>query len=108
MFTTSLSCADIFETVARMRGNGVAFVPVSPNYYDDLLTRYDIDSALIERMRTLGVLFDRSMTGDYFHIYTDSFAERFFFEFVQRADGYDAYGALNAPARMASQAQQED
>ena len=33
-----------------------------------------------------------------------SFADRFFFEIVQRR-GYDAYGALNAPARMASQAQ---
>ena len=104
----ALSCTDIFATVARMRANGVAFVPISPNYYADLLARYAIDSELIERMRGLGVLFDRSADGDYFHIYTDSFAERFFFEFVQRADGYDAYGALNAPARMASQAQQAE
>ena len=34
-----------------------------------------------------------------------AFAERFFFELVQRRGGYDAYGALNAPARMVSQAQ---
>ena len=57
-----------------------------------------------QRLRELGVLFDRSAAGDYFHIYTESFADRFFFEIVQRV-GYDGYGALNAPARMASQAQ---
>jgi 4-hydroxyphenylpyruvate dioxygenase len=57
-------------------------------------------------MRTLGILFDRAADGDYFHIYTESFGDRFFFEIVQRTGAYDAYGALNAPARMASQAQQ--
>ena len=57
-------------------------------------------------MRALGVLFDRTPNGDYFHIYTESFADRFFFEIVQRAGVYDAYGAVNAPARMAAQAQQ--
>jgi 4-hydroxyphenylpyruvate dioxygenase len=30
---------------------------------------------------------------------------QFFFELVQRMGGYDAYGALNAPARMSSLAQ---
>jgi 4-hydroxyphenylpyruvate dioxygenase-like putative hemolysin len=30
--------------------------------------------------------------------------DRFFFEIVQRLDGYDGYGGLNAEARMASQA----
>ena len=44
--------------------------------------------------------------GEYLHAYTESFADRFFFEIVQRVGGYDAYGALNAPARMAAQAQQ--
>ena len=39
--------------------------------------------------------------GDYLHVYTESFADRFFFEIVERS-GYDAYGATNAPARMAA------
>jgi 4-hydroxyphenylpyruvate dioxygenase len=104
----AMSCRDIFDSVARMRANGAAFVPISPNYYDDLATRFDIDPVLLDRMRELGVLFDRSSAGDYFHIYTDSFADRFFFELVQRVGAYDAYGAMNAPARMASQAQQTE
>jgi 4-hydroxyphenylpyruvate dioxygenase len=101
----ALSAEDIFATVAAMRANGVPFVPISSNYYDDLLTRYELDTKLVDRMRELGILFDRSPDGDYFHIYTESFADRFFFEIVARTDAYDAYGALNAPARMASQAQ---
>ena len=80
-------------------------MPISPNYYDDLLARLDIDTGLVDRLRSLGILYDRSPGGEYFHIYTASFADRFFFEIVQRVGGYDAYGALNAPARMASQAQ---
>jgi 4-hydroxyphenylpyruvate dioxygenase len=104
----ALSCSDIFDSVAAMRARGAAFVPISPNYYDDLATRFDLELALLARMRESGVLFDRSAAGDYFHIYTDSFADRFFFELVQRTGAYDGYGAMNAPARMASQAQQTE
>ncbi|MET0963289.1 MAG: TIM barrel protein [Noviherbaspirillum sp.] len=102
----ALSTGDIFRTVAEMRKKRVPFVPISGNYYDDLLTRHELDIPLVDRMRQLGILFDRSPEGDYFHIYTESFADRFFFEIVERKGAYDAYGALNAPARMASQAQQ--
>ncbi len=104
----ALRCDDIFETVAKLRGNGVRFVPISQNYHDDLPTRLDIDAALVERMREAGVLFDRSAAGDYLHIYTESLeGEGTFFEIVQRIGGYDGYGSSNAPARMAAQAQQE-
>jgi 4-hydroxyphenylpyruvate dioxygenase len=104
----AFSTPDIFATVARMRANAVPFVPISGNYYDDLLTRYDLEPGLADRMRQLGILFDRSADGDYLHIYTETFADRFFFEIVQRVDRYDAYGALNAPARMASEAQKRE
>jgi len=103
----AFGCADIFAAVEQLRRSGTAFVPISANYYDDLVTRHDLAPAVVERMRGLGILFDRTPDGDYFHIYTESFADRFFFEIVQRVGAYDAYGALNAPARMASQAQHD-
>jgi 4-hydroxyphenylpyruvate dioxygenase len=103
----ALGCSDIFQAVARLRAGGVDFVPISPNYYDDLLARLDIGADLVERMRGHGILYDRTADGEYFHCYSASFADRFFFEIVQRKGAYDAYGALNAPARMASQAQAE-
>jgi 4-hydroxyphenylpyruvate dioxygenase len=101
----AFSCADIFATVAKLRASGVRFVPISRNYYDDLPTRFELDAGLVLRLHQLGILYDRTADGEYFHIYSESFAERFFFEIVQRVGGYDAYGALNAPARMAAQAQ---
>lgn len=102
----ALRCDDIFAAVDRLRARGVRFVPISDNYYDDLPTRLDLDPALVARLRAAGVLFDRSAAGDYLHIYTENPDAGPFFEIVQRVGGYDAYGAVNAPARMASQAQQ--
>jgi 4-hydroxyphenylpyruvate dioxygenase len=102
----ALRCSDIFASVERLRAAGTRFVPISDNYYDDLATRIDLDPALVARMRAAGVLFDRSPAGDYLHIYTESIEGGLFFELAQRTAGYDAYGALNAPARMASQAQE--
>lgn len=96
----SFTCGDIFATVQRMRDKGVNFIPVSPNYYRDLPTRFVLDDALVARLESLGILYDRSDDGEYFHVFTNVFAERFFFEIVQRVDGYDGYGAANAPARM--------
>lgn len=101
----AFNCADLMATVAALRARGVAFVPLSPNYYDDLPTRFELDDAFVARLQELGILYDRNAEGEYLHIYTEPFQDRFFFEFVQRIDRYDAYGASNAPVRMASQAQ---
>ena len=102
----ALSSSDIFASIEKLRAAGIEFVPISPNYYDDLIARLDIDRDIVERMRRFGILYDRSPAGEYFHAYGKSFADRFFFEIVQRAGSYDAYGASNAPARMASQVQE--
>lgn len=101
----AFACEDIFDAVARLRARGVAFLPISPNYYDDLPTRFDIEPALLARMREAGVLFDRSADGDFLHIYTRAADEGLFFEVVQRIGAYDGYGAANSAARMAAQAQ---
>ncbi len=93
---------DIFATMAQLRRNGAQFVPISGNYYDDLVARLDLPAAQVERMREFGILYERAGDGEYFHAYSESFADRFFFEIVQRVGSYDGYGALNAPARMAS------
>jgi 4-hydroxyphenylpyruvate dioxygenase len=96
---------DALAAAEALRRSGTALVPISANYYDDLAARLDLDPAMLERMRRTSVLYDRSGDGEYLHGYTQSFADRFFFELVQRRGGYGAYGALNAPARMVSQAQ---
>jgi 4-hydroxyphenylpyruvate dioxygenase len=60
---------------------------------------------LLDMLRRHNVLYDRSGSGEFFQAYTESFEDRFFCEIVQRVGGYALYGAANAPARMAAQAQ---
>jgi 4-hydroxyphenylpyruvate dioxygenase len=104
----ALAATDIFATVEKLRADGVRFVLISPNYYDDIVARMDIDGGLVERMRKHGILYDRTPGGgEFLHVYGESFADRFFFEIIKRIGDYQGYGALNAPARMASQAQAE-
>lgn len=98
---------DLFAFVERARAAGVPFLTIPDNYYDDLAARYDLDAAVIERMRGLGVLYDRMKDGEFFHIYTKMFDERFFFEVVERR-GYDLFGAANTPVRLAAQAHELD
>ena len=55
------------------------------------------------------ILYDAdTQGGGFFHAYTETFHDRFFFEVVQRTGGYDQYGAANAPVRMAAQARRSD
>ena len=99
----ALATHDIFAAVEQARAAGVAFLPIPDNYYDDLATRFDIAPDLLARMRALGVLYDRAGAGEFLHIYTRTFDNRFFFEILERR-GYDLYGAANTPLRLAAQA----
>jgi 4-hydroxyphenylpyruvate dioxygenase len=96
---------DIFATMARLADNGARFVAISPNYYDDLAARFDLAPELVARMRERAIVYERTSAGDYYHAYSQSFDDRFFFEIVQRGGAYDGYGAQNAPARLAAKAQ---
>ena len=100
-----IAADDAIAAAEALRRSGMSLVAISTNYYDDLAARLDIDARLVDDMRRTSVLYDRLDGGEYLHGYTPAFADRFFFEVVQRKGGYDAYGALNAPARMVSQAQ---
>jgi 4-hydroxyphenylpyruvate dioxygenase len=103
----ALSTDDIFAAVGAAKANGVAFLPIPDNYYDDLATRVEIAPDLLARMRALGVLYDRVKDGEFFHIYTRTFKDRFFFEIVERRN-YDLFGAANTPVRLAAQASLTD
>ncbi len=103
----ALSSNDIFAAVEAARASGVAFLPIPDNYYDDLSTRFDIARDLLARMRALGMLYDRMKDGEFFHIYTRTFQNRFFFEIVERRN-YDLFGAANTPVRLAAQASLTD
>jgi 4-hydroxyphenylpyruvate dioxygenase len=101
----ALRSHDIFASARFLAQRGVKVLAIPANYYDDLAARLDLAPELIDELRRHNLLYDRSAAGTYFQLYTEPFADRFFFEIVQRVAGYDSYGAANAPVRMAAQAQ---
>jgi 4-hydroxyphenylpyruvate dioxygenase len=73
------------------------------NYYNDLQARFGLDATRVEDMKTLSILYDEDADGAFFQFYSKPFAGGLFFEIVQRVEGYDGYGAPNAPFRIAAQ-----
>ena len=86
-----------------MRVAGAQLLTIPDNYYDDLEARLALEPGLVDRLRANGILYDEDEGGAYYQLYTAAFADRFFFEVVQR-DGYHGFGAANAPIRLAAQA----
>ncbi|MCW6508430.1 bifunctional sugar phosphate isomerase/epimerase/4-hydroxyphenylpyruvate dioxygenase family protein [Lichenifustis flavocetrariae] len=93
---------DIFETARAIRAAGFSTLPIPENYYDDLEARYDLPDAVMADLRALGILYDRDEAGEFFQLFTRSFADRFFFEIVERRN-YRGFGAPNAGVRLAAQ-----
>jgi 4-hydroxyphenylpyruvate dioxygenase len=103
-----IACAtdDIFAAAAELKRRGVALLSIPANYYDDLAGKFGLAEDTIARLRAANVLYDREGEGEFFHVYTDTFDDRFCFEIVERRR-YNGYGAANAPVRMAAQAQSQ-
>ncbi|MCQ4159616.1 sugar phosphate isomerase/epimerase and 4-hydroxyphenylpyruvate domain-containing protein [Roseomonas sp. GC11] len=97
--------ADAAATARAMRARGAPLLPIPENYYDDLEARFGLEPARLDELRGLHLLHDQDAEGGVFtHAYTASFADRFFFEIVERQGGYRQFGAPNAGVRMAAQA----
>ncbi len=101
----AMATDDIFDAVDRLVARGVRILPIPENYYDDVAAKWGLDETRIQALRRLNLLYDRDDAGEFLHVFTDTFDDRFFFEIVQRCGGYQQYGAANAPVRMAAQAQ---
>ncbi len=98
----AFSTKDIFQTLEIWEKNGVEILKVSENYYGDLKARFGFEDALLNRMQALGIVYDRDDAGEFFHAYTHTIANLFFFEICERKN-YEAYGATNAAIRVAAQ-----
>ncbi|MBO9452207.1 sugar phosphate isomerase/epimerase and 4-hydroxyphenylpyruvate domain-containing protein [Tropicibacter sp. R16_0] len=99
----AFATSDIFETLEHLARKGFETLPISPNYYDDLTARFDLNDALIHKMQARGVLYDQTGGAEFFQAYSQSFGGGLFIEIVQRSQGYTGYGAPNAPFRIAAQ-----
>ncbi|MRK23737.1 3-dehydroshikimate dehydratase QuiC [Pseudomonas sp. JG-B] len=101
----AFSCEDIFAEVSRAKLAGVPLLDIPLNYYDDLAARFDFDDEFLSELAYYNVLYDRdAQGGELFHVYTEPFEGRFFFEILQRKNGYAGYGATNVAVRLAAMA----
>ncbi|TFF03415.1 4-hydroxyphenylpyruvate dioxygenase [Pseudomonas sp. BCA14] len=101
----AFDCADIFAEVSRAKAAGVPLLDIPLNYYDDLAARFDFDDEFLSELAYYNVLYDRdAQGGELFHVYTEAFEGRFFFEIIQRKNGYAGYGAANVAVRLAAMA----
>ncbi|MCO7633542.1 bifunctional sugar phosphate isomerase/epimerase/4-hydroxyphenylpyruvate dioxygenase family protein [Pseudomonas guariconensis] len=99
----AFACEDIFREVARAKEAGVPLLEIPLNYYDDLAARFDFDDEFLSELAYYNVLYDRdAQGGELFHVYTEPFEGRFFFEILQRKGGYAGYGAANVAVRLAA------
>lgn len=95
---------DILTTARTLASNGVEVLPIPENYYDDLEAKTDLSPDAIDELKSLNILYERDGEAEYFQLYTHTFANRFFFEIVERRGGYKGFGASNAQIRLAAQA----
>lgn len=98
----AFTCSDVVGLARRAADRGLAFLPVSDNYYDYLRGRFGLGADEVAELRALNLLYDRSPDGHFVHFYTRTVGS-VFFEFVQRFGHYDGYGTDNAPVRLAAQ-----
>ena len=101
----AFAASDVLALARSARDRGFRPLDIPANYYDDIEARYDIDPALLDELRDLNVMYDRDEAGEFLHFYTPPIGT-VFLEVVERRHGYDGYGALNAPVRLAAQYQQ--
>ncbi|WKN40503.1 4-hydroxyphenylpyruvate dioxygenase [Tunicatimonas pelagia] len=95
----AIATDNIIQTITQLRDNGVAFLHVPDNYYDDLKERVgDIDEP-IEELRKLGILVDRDDEGYLLQIFTKPVQDRptVFYEIIERK-GARSFGKGNFKA----------
>ena len=97
---------DIVHAALRLEALRAPLLAIPTNYYDDLSARLALDDATLAGLQRHGLLYDRDGGGEFWHLYTAAFHDRFFFEAVQRKGGYAGFGAPNASVRAAAQARQ--
>jgi 4-hydroxyphenylpyruvate dioxygenase len=96
----AFATGDALAAARAMRERGAPILPIPDNYYADLAARYALP--FLDELRELHVLYDRSGDGELLHFYS-ALEGRVFFEVLERRGGYDGYGAVNSPVRMAAQ-----
>jgi len=98
----AFASSDVLALARHAREAGAPVLAIPDNYYADLDARLAPPPDVLARMRAYGVLLDRDEHGEFLHFYTEVLGGRLFVEVVQRVGGYEGYGEVNGPVRMAA------
>lgn len=94
---------DIFATAEKLAANGFESLPIPENYYGEIESRFGLDEVTVSALKAANILYDEdAQGGSYFQLYSRPYGDGFFFEVVHRKNGYNGYGAANAPYRTAA------
>jgi 4-hydroxyphenylpyruvate dioxygenase len=95
----AMHCSNIIETLTRLRANGVEFLRVPKDYYENLPARIGKIRESMDDIRKLGILVDRDDEGYLLQIFTRPVQDRptLFFEIIQR-HGSRGFGKGNFKA----------
>ena len=95
----ALLTTDILSTISVLRKNGIDFLDVPDNYYDDLQNRVGIIDEDIEKLKELKILVDRDSDGYLLQLFTKPIQDRptLFIEIIQRK-GSRGFGVGNFKA----------
>jgi 4-hydroxyphenylpyruvate dioxygenase len=98
----ALSTPDIYETVDRLRANGVEFQDTPDTYYEGIDARVSGHRESLSRMKDRRILIDGSVTdGILLQIFTRNVIGPIFFEIIQRK-GNEGFGEGNFRALFES------
>ncbi|WP_457797816.1 4-hydroxyphenylpyruvate dioxygenase [Methylocystis sp. S23] len=101
------ACRNIYDTVERLRRNGLDFMPAPPDaYYEAVETRLPGNGEPVERLKELGVLIDGASSPEaqprlLLQIFSKTVVGPIFFEFIERK-GDDGFGEGNFRALFES------
>ena len=99
--------SDLLAFAEETQKAGLRPLRIPRSYYRLLSARYALPIPFLERLEALSLLYDQDPNGGAFlHLYTPSFQGRFFFEVVERLNGYAGFGAANAGIRLQAQARE--
>jgi 4-hydroxyphenylpyruvate dioxygenase len=92
----ALKTDNILATIAKLRANGVDFLPVPDGYFDTVWDRVGEVAEDREKVRQLGILVDHDDQGYLLQLFTRPLQDRptFFIEIIQRA-GSESFGRGN-------------
>lgn len=94
---------DILATAKKLMESNFDSLPIPQNYYDEIETRFGLDGEMVSALKVANILYDEDGSGGtYFQLYSRPYGDGFFFEIIERKNGYNGYGAPNAAYRTAA------